>query len=776
MIIKVKETYQNWIGWIYFILMIILLIGLAIYYTYNNPVDFDKATTFIDQKQIKSQVDPSLPLSFEYACKNSDECIEGYSCDPLYGVCKIEPNLKCNQTSDCSVGYYCNDICRDLKLDPPNLLRNDPKIMQPCPCSEGFSCVFKEDNHFCLLNQGKPCLLSDDCVSGRCLNGICENKIINGLPCTQDSECISTNCSKNFCQPKNIITGTVGAFCISNTTTGSEKICNPGLYCEGDGPNARCILPTNGLSGLCSDFIKSPNTLGCYGVDNSNRINLCSKSDIRKGSCVNSYFLTIESDNVSMRPLPNQLPLPTENSVCSPQFVRGTGKTKDFCLATKGMSCIDNSSCASNNCSLSELSIYLFQSATVFGKRISDDSFFSNTSSSDVFGINNVAFKKTNTPLLVRKNSSTNVKIKIFGTIQGITFIKEVNDEGIETFSSVTDTLTETVYYATIGNTTEKINCEIFIYEPLFFNWKKITLVNYNNVDVIFDIGATTLYYGFGGQQSSSYIYYITWSQDRKYCYVKRISVTKNEAEGTYIGEIESLPYVTVINKKDRQLRTFDVLDYNGINSNLWENLQNASDRPSFIFKDNDNVYYYQYDFTKPDDLVLASNKIRDFDKGSINTIKLAYGIGKNSTNQTVVYPLMTFTQKAFTTSSTERNTISFSSNLDPNIKLSLSKYNYNNSKFTFPTALYQNLSTSLRYHVKNYYYTHENPLYADNNNFTIIANTFNAAKPAESPFPNCLWLVSGFKNFAVPGYFYNDTILYTSSRNTFIFTTRQCI
>ena len=770
--IKKQEKIENWVGWIFSITIIILLIVLLIYYSNKHPLEVGNEKASVVYKDIKSQIDPSIPVPFEYACTKSDDCMSGYDCDILYGVCRLITNKPCQQTSDCQIGYYCNDICRNLELDPPNLLQEFPQVMQPCPCAEGFSCVYKDNSHYCLY-QNSPlirCNNSDECAEGNCSNNRCVAKIPNGNACGQDSECFSSNCSKNFCQPvnvstgENIITGEIGALCTKDNTSG--KSCKAGYYCQGEGNNAKCTLPLEGLSGNCSIFQVGPDTLGCYGLNSNNYLTTCDKADPTKDSgCVNSYFLSIDSDNVSSRPLPNQLVDP-KTSVCSSQFTQGKGSSINKCLANIGMSCIDNSSCSSNNCSSSAGSIYLFQSSNVYGKEINDLSFFSNASSTDIFGINNVAYKKTIAP-----NLPNNKRIKIFGTIQGVTFTKEVNAQGAETFRASTNNLTENVYYTVFGNTTKKINVDIYIYEPLKNTWAIVNLVNYSTDDVMLDIGATTLYYGDLPDESSTYLYYITKSSDGKNLYVKRILVTIND-DNTYTGTAEKDSYLTV-SLSNRNITTFDVLDYNGINSNSWAQLRNASERPSFIFMSSDNVYYYQYDYKGTTVPPPVNNKIPNFNKNMVSSIKLAFGMGKSQENKVLYYPLLTYVRFGYGSDPTYQSRVYLSKNLDENIKVS-GVYGYDNSIFNYPSRIFAKVSTNIQYNVKNYYYTHENPVYSDNNNFTIISNSFNYKN--DDVFPNSLFIVSEFYCFPVPGYFNDKTILYTSSRNTFIYSPNKCI
>lgn len=741
-----REILSNSIGWVFSIAVILLVVGIFIYFFVEQPFKVNVPDTPTVYKEIKSQVNPVPPLPFQYACTNSEDCSDGYECDPLHGVCRVKASRPCVQSSDCLTGYYCNDICRDLSLNPPNLLADVKHLFQACPCADGFSCVFRNNLHYCLRSNGGRCSSSDSCASGNCVNSTCADKFENGSVCAMDSECLSSNCSNGFCQADLVTTGGIGSTCTVENS--SEPTCNPGLACS----NGNCIVPVTGLLGACANFLKTPNTMGCYGLNGRSRVTSCESSE---GGCLTSYYLTTDDEQKNSRSLPNQLPSGTE-SVCSTQFTRKEGT--DNCLGNNSMSCINDDSCISNNCSDESGSIYLFQSSNISGKRITEDSFFDKTSSTNTLGLNNVAYMKTDAS--IPKGN----KIKIFGTISGLTFQKLTGADGLETFLASTDNLHEDVFYCEYPESGAEnlASSKLFVYEPESFQWKEVHIPD---IAIILDFAATTVYYG---NQARTYLFFISYFSTGTS--VNEIKL-KKLPNGSYQGIVNSIPFITV---NDAEIIRFDVLDYNGIKTNLWIDLQGASERPSFLFKSRNNLLYYQYDSDSAINVNGASGRFGD---ENIAPYSLAFGVGRNASNRTIVYPLMTYTEREFDSSRKLHNYVRFTESLDPD-NTPVGSVNYDDSRIGFPSSVFSGVSTLIRYHVNAYYYTHENPLYADNNNFTIIANTWKNTGffQDDVSYSNSLYLVSEFRSYAVPGYFDNDTILYTSSRNTFIFSSKQCV
>ena len=97
------------------------------------------------------------------SCSENGDCNSGLVCTNLLGgsgVCKVASGGVCLTTSECGIGLTCqNGVC----------LGKGGVLNDPCPCSEGFTCI----NNVCKVATGEVCMLDSDCASGNCVNGVC---------------------------------------------------------------------------------------------------------------------------------------------------------------------------------------------------------------------------------------------------------------------------------------------------------------------------------------------------------------------------------------------------------------------------------------------------------------------------------------------------------------------------------------------------------------------------------------------------------------------------
>lgn len=336
------------IGWACVIGIALFVFAIVLYIALFQPNNLTPTDTPVGT--------PPTPVSMLYRCQSSSDCNGGLVCDGNLGVC-VQPNGGvCESATDCLSTSYCSGICLDRTI-PSNYASPSPTPGQPCPCSEGYSCVARSDGETrCYKSSGSQCEVNSDCVSGLCvytpeLNiALCADTKNVGSSCTENSECSSGNCSCEStgcaCQNKGVQSGQLGAWC--GDTNVSTVGCAPGLACSTAGV---CTDNVNNLEEGCNGGSGCSGLYTCYAIPPYGTIPGCtlfgSTSDLRVcegGTDFCQCMFNYDVDGGHVYPQPNVL---TDNTkVCSSSFV----KSGERCIGLSGNFCASSTDCLGGSC------------------------------------------------------------------------------------------------------------------------------------------------------------------------------------------------------------------------------------------------------------------------------------------------------------------------------------------------------------------------------------------------------------------------------------------
>lgn len=311
--------------WWLVIIVIIILVGIIVFVIATIDYQARAYDSAVSITQLTS------PVGFLYRCSNFT-CDTGLSCDSVYGVCKYNNGTVCTLGSQCLNGAVCSGIC---VLGPPASVTLQPN--DPCPCPDNMVCSNKTPGSVelsCKLNGGATCENNGQCLSNVCqIDGTCAEGLPNGSVCQSDNQCLDgiSYCSEGFCQPNGIVTGEIGASCVSL----GQPTCSVGLSCISN----ICSLPQSALGDAC---LFTTSTSGCAEPLSCQQVignDICEADD--SASCICQY--TFEQVSGFSRPNANGCS-PTGN--CIENYVCTGGN----CLANSVQPCVVAANCISGNC------------------------------------------------------------------------------------------------------------------------------------------------------------------------------------------------------------------------------------------------------------------------------------------------------------------------------------------------------------------------------------------------------------------------------------------
>ena len=320
------------------------------------------------------------------ACKQNAACASN-SCINSVCQCSSACTFSFTCAQGCTLGAICNEgICGTLKTSgatcsSPSECASNSCYAGVCQCSA--SCVYNPAScpggcsspntcivlpgllaDFCGVKKpnGGTCRGPNECVSGTCSQGICTLKPAGAL-CTTSNECASGSCFSGVCEC---------AFCLYNPASCAGGCALPNTcfdnrpstpnYCgvkKADG--GTCFVQDECVSGLCNQGFCTLKTPGATCTNDSE----CASNSCFEGICECTTFCTYNSTSC-----PQGCSLPTECIAVPGQYVAYCGiKEKnggacyddalcasDFCnegfctLKASGLSCAQDSDCASSNC------------------------------------------------------------------------------------------------------------------------------------------------------------------------------------------------------------------------------------------------------------------------------------------------------------------------------------------------------------------------------------------------------------------------------------------
>nr|QBK90985.1 MAG: transmembrane protein [Pithovirus LCPAC201] len=308
--------HEIWIVICVFI-VIAIIIGLALWLFWPQITGTDGVT---DSSQISN-------VGFLQACGGTLQCQSNLTCQG--GVCLKNDDQSCTKSTDC-ISNQCVGVSEDKQgicssrvtggLNGPSPCEGDlaPNDNGICKGTDGFvGCAVPSGSQ----PAGKD--INDNCLSGLCLNSICQPLKNLGQSCLTGQCQEGLTCSLGFCQITGINTSQEGAFCVP----GGEPGCQVLLSCSVD--TNTCVGGTEPLGGSCN------------GSDT-----FCQEGLI----CLNDVC---------------SYPVPPGDCSTSQSCSNGYTCSNNKCLGQSGAICSVGSQCLSGSCSKNQLAIFKWNNQPV---------------------------------------------------------------------------------------------------------------------------------------------------------------------------------------------------------------------------------------------------------------------------------------------------------------------------------------------------------------------------------------------------------------------------
>ncbi len=255
-------------------------------------------------------------------------CTGTNSCDGM-GICKRDNGQPCGMNTDCTSGFCadgvccnsaCTETCKSCNLTASvgtcTFVPNDS--VDPTgtsPCNNPYRC---NGTGLCNAQNGVPCALPSECLSGFCVDGFCCGNICDQL-CKACSDAL-TGAGNGNC--RSILNGTDPQNECSNSDCNGSGACSglPGTLANGQS----CTSAGQCLSGFCVDGV-------CCNQGCTQSCKTCNLAG-SVGTCVN---------------VPNSTADMNGNPPCTtPSQCDGNG----VCKGLNGVACNTGTECLSGFC------------------------------------------------------------------------------------------------------------------------------------------------------------------------------------------------------------------------------------------------------------------------------------------------------------------------------------------------------------------------------------------------------------------------------------------
>ncbi len=308
--------YEIWIVICIFIFITIIL-GLILWLFWPRITGTEGPT---DSTQITK-------VGFLRACGGTLQCQENLSCQS--GVCLKNDGQSCTISTDC-----ISNQCVGASGTNPGICSSQATggLNGPSPCEGDLApndagvCKGMDGFVGCAVVTGSQSNLEDvngNCLSGLCLNNVCQPLRNLGQSC-QAGQCEEgLTCSLGFCQMTGTNTSQEGAFCV----LGGEPGCQVPLSCSID--TNTCVGGTEPLGGSCNESDT-----------------FCQEGLI----CLNDIC---------------SYPIPPGDCSRSQSCSNGYTCSNNQCLGQSGAICAVGLQCLSGSCSKNQLAIFRWENQLV---------------------------------------------------------------------------------------------------------------------------------------------------------------------------------------------------------------------------------------------------------------------------------------------------------------------------------------------------------------------------------------------------------------------------